>query len=433
MPTVQKPTGLYRAYAMLSAVILPFVARARVNKLRRAAVSVQRAHEILGHATQRRPAGTLIWFHAASVGESLSVLSLIAAMGRARPEARFLITSGTPTSAKLIAERMPPRCQHQFAPLDATGPIKRFLKNWRPDAVVLVESELWPNTLVSCRKAGLPVALVNARLSKKSLKGWAKRPKTARFLLQDFALVLTQTTAIAKSLIKIGTPSDRTVKGVDLKSLSPALPVDKQSLQEVQTALQDRPVWAACSTHPGEEAEVLKAHVELLKTHPDLCLILAPRHPERGAEVATLITEYNLNYSQRSAGALPKAQVYLADTLGELGLWYEIAPFAFIGGSLNPVGGHNPFEAAHANTAVISGIYVTNFAESYGILEASGGARLVKTAQGLHDVAKAWLDYSDDLMAAQKATGAVIQQQSSQLDDIATQLIAALELEENND
>jgi 3-deoxy-D-manno-octulosonic-acid transferase len=171
----------------------------------------------------------------------------------------------------------------------------------------------------------------------------------------------------------------------------------------------------------------------LLKSRPDLCLILAPRHPERGAEVATLITEHNLSYSQRSAGALPNAQVYLADTLGELGVWYEIAPFAFIGGSLIPVGGHNPFEAAHANTAVISGIYVTNFAESYGILEASGGARLVKTAQDLHDVAKAWLDHTDDLIAAQKATGAVIQQQSSQLDNIATQLIAAIELEENND
>lgn len=426
MPKLQKPTGLYRAYAVLSAVILPFVARARVSKLRRADVPVHRAHEILGHATERRPAGTLIWFHAASVGESLSVLSLIAAMGRARPDARFLITSGTPTSAKLIAARMPPRCQHQFAPLDAVGPIRRFLKTWRPDAVVLVESELWPNTLVSCRKAGLPVALINARLSEKSLKGWAKRPKTAGFLLHDFALVLTQTTAMARALINLGTPADRTLKGVDLKSLSAPLPVHAKSLEAITIALDGRPVWAACSTHAGEEADVLKAHAKLLKTYPDLCLILAPRHPERGSEVAALIADCPLSYTKRSAGELPTAQVYLADTLGELGLWYATAPFVFLGGSLQPIGGHNPYEPAHAGAAVLSGVHVTNFAETFGALEGAGGARLVADADDLATRADAWLKHPDMLDQACQSSAQFAKAQSGTLDEVAHQLIDAL-------
>lgn len=426
MPSMQKPTGLYRAYALLSAVIFPFVARARVNKLRSADVPVHRAHEILGHATERRPAGTLIWFHAASVGESLSVLSLIAAMGRARPDARFLITSGTPTSAKLIAARMPPRCQHQFAPLDANGPVRRFLKVWRPDAVVLVESELWPNTLVCCRKAGLPVALINARLSEKSLKGWAKRPKTARFLLHDFVLVLTQTTAMAQSLLGLGTPADRTMKGVDLKSLSAPLPVHAKSLERITTALNNRPVWAACSTHAGEEIGVLKAHTELLKTYPDLCLILAPRHPERSNEVAALIQAQNLSHTRRSADGLPTGQVYLADTLGELGIWYATAPFVFLGGSLLPIGGHNPYEPAHAGAAVLSGIHVTNFAETFGALEAAGGARLVADADDLALRADAWLRHPDTLDQARKSSAKFAKAQSGTLDEVANQVIDAL-------
>lgn len=430
MPSRTKPTGLFRAYALISAIILPFVARSVVNKLRRANVPVHRVHEVLGNTTQRRPNGTLIWFHAASVGESLSVLSLIAAMARALPDARFLITSGTATSAQLITERMPPRSRHQFAPLDATGPLKRFLKHWHPDAVVLVESELWPNTLIACRKAGLPVALVNARLSEKSLNGWAKRPKTAQFLLHGFALVLTQTKPMAQSLISIGTPKDRTMKGVDLKSLSGPLPVNTKSLADVTSALKGRPVWAACSTHVGEEDDVLAAHSNLLETYPDLCLILAPRHPDRGDAVAALIKDRGLSFTRRSAEQLPEAQVYLADTLGELGLWYALAPFVFLGGSLMPIGGHNPFEPAHAGAAVLSGVHVTNFAETFSALETTGGVLLVANADDLAAKASAWLQHPQALDHARKATAKFVSNQADQLDKISQQLIDSLDLKD---
>lgn len=426
MPTRHQPTALFRIYAGLTAVLTPFIARSRIAKLRRADVSTHRAHEILGHATERRPAGILIWFHAACVSESLSVLSLISAMGRAMPEARFLITSDTATSAQLIGARMPPRTQHQFATLDATGPLRRFIKHWRPDAMVLVESELRPNMLVACRRAHLPVALINARLSERSLKGWAKRPKTAQFLMHDFTLVLTQTKAMAHSLIQIGTPAERTHKGLDLKSFSAPLPVHGKSLDAVYSALAGRSLWTAASTHKGEEELVLQAHAKLLKTHPDLCLILAPHDPDRGDKVEALIKAQGLSYTRRTADKLPTAQVYLADTLGELGLWYTAAPIVFLGGSLLPIGGHNPYEPAHAGAAVLSGVHVTNFAETFGALEAAGGARLVSGADDLAVRAENWLAHRQTLQLACAAASKFAASQTEKLDEIAAQVITAL-------
>ncbi|MFT6025139.1 MAG: 3-deoxy-D-manno-octulosonic-acid transferase [Ascidiaceihabitans sp.] len=420
--------ALYRAYTVAISIVMPFAALFVLRKLRRAGVSSHRAHEVLGHATEYRPGGTLIWFHAASVGESLSVLSLIAAMGRPLPDARFLITSGTPTSAQLIAARMPPRTQHQFAPLDAAGPLRRFLKNWRPDAAVLVESELWPNMLVRTRRAGIPMAMVNARLSEKSLKGWAKRQKTAAFLLHHFKLVLTQTTAMAQQMIALGAPADKTSKGVDLKSLSAPLPVHGKTLEHMRAHFGHRPVWAACSTHDGEEAEVLRAHAKLLKSHPDLCLILVPRHPERRTQIQILIKDANLTFTTRSTGGLPDKQVYLADTLGELGLWYSLAPFVFLGGSLLPIGGHNPYEPAHMGAAVMSGVHITNFADAYASLEAKGGARLVTNADQIAEIAATWLRHPDALSTARMGASAFVADQSGTLDQVAKQLITALEI-----
>ncbi|MDG1471622.1 MAG: 3-deoxy-D-manno-octulosonic acid transferase [Ascidiaceihabitans sp.] len=423
-----RPTALFRAYAVATTFFMPIAAFFVVRKLRRAGVPSHRAHEVVGNATEHRPGGTLIWFHAASVGESLSVLSLITAMGRALPDARFLITSGTATSAHLIAARMPARTQHQFAPLDGAGPLRRFLKTWRPDAAILVESELWPNMLIHTRRADIPMAMVNARLSDKSLKSWAKQHKTAAFLLHHFKLVLTQTTAMAQHLIDLGTPADKTAKGVDLKSLSAPLPVHGKSLGQMRTTLGHRPVWAACSTHDGEETDVLEAHAKLLKTHPDLCLILVPRHPERSPDVQKLIENAGFSFTTRSVGGLPEKQVYLADTLGEMGLWYSLAPFVFLGGSLHPIGGHNPFEPAHFGAAVLSGVHITNFADAYSALEAKGGARLVNYATQIAEIADTWLRHPEALQTARAGAKAFVADQSGTLDDVANQLITALDI-----
>ena len=423
---------LYSAWVVASSLILPFAARSSARKLRDAGVSITRAHEKLGHATEeRRGSGPLIWFHAASVGESLSVLALITRIGVALPRAHFLITSGTETSARLVAQRMPPRTVHQFAPFDAPGPMKRFLKHWRPNAAIFVESELWPQMLRRTRDSGARLAMVNARLSEASMAQWHKMPKLSGYMLDVFDLILTQNDAMAEAMVTLNAPADRVARGINLKSMAGPLPIDEDALFEARAALGHRPVWVASSTHPGEEAAVLKAHKILLKKHPDLCLILAPRHPERGDEVTGLIAGESLSLTRRTRGDAPGGQVFLADTLGELGTWYALTDVVFLGGSLRPIGGHNPYEVAQSGAAVLSGVHVTNFAETFAEMETLGAARLVADADDLAEKLQDWL--SDDKARAKAGTAAqaFAHAQTDKLDSIAARLIKALGLRDD--
>ncbi|MDF1728632.1 MAG: 3-deoxy-D-manno-octulosonic acid transferase [Sulfitobacter sp.] len=418
----------YSAWVGLSRLLLPYFGRREVAKLRRAGLPRERACEKLGHASAPRPDGQLIWFHAASVGESLSVLSLITAMGARLPGAQFLLTSGTATSAQLIAQRMPPRCRHQFAPLDAPGPLRRFLGHWRPDAAIFVESELWPQMLRRTHATGAAMALVNARLSQKTLAAWARRPALARHLFEVFSLILTQNATMAEALKTLGAPTDRIAAGINLKSLSAPLPVDEALLAEGRAALGERPTWVAASTHPGEEAVVLKAHARLRERLPEARLILVPRHPDRGREVAELIALQGLDVSRRSQGAAPGGTLYLADTLGELGTWYALTDLVFLGGSLRPIGGHNPFEVAQAGAMTLSGNHVANFAETFSAMEACGAALLVADAQDLADKVETYLGDADLRAKARKAAEDFTAAQGSRLEEIADRLIAALKL-----
>jgi 3-deoxy-D-manno-octulosonic-acid transferase len=421
---------LYRAWVVASMGLVPFFARSQTAKLRAQGVPVRRAHEKLGHATQdRQGSGPLIWLHAASVGESLSVLALITRMGLILPRAQFLITSGTATSAALVAQRMPPRTQHQFAPLDAPGPLKRFLRHWQPDAAIFVESELWPQMLRRTQATGAKMALVNARLSDKSVETWRKHPKMARYLFGVFDLILTQNDAMAHKMVSMHAPSDRVARGINLKSMAGPLPVDEDALFDARAALGHRPVWVASSTHDGEENAVLQAHRALLEEIPDLCLILAPRHPERGDAVEGLVTAAGLTCNRRSRGDAPGAQVYLADTLGELGLWYAMSDIVFLGGSLLPIGGHNPFEVAQAGAAVLSGTHVTAFAETYAQLETEGAAQFVEDSDDLTATLAKLLSSPEDLAKMTDAAKRFVAAQDDQLDGIAARLVSVLGLD----
>ena len=414
-------------------VLVPFFAWIETRKLRKAGITTARAHEKLGHASvPRRGTGPLIWFHAASVGESMSVLALIEAMGRRLPKAQFLITSGTATSAQLIAKRLPERTVHQFAPLDAPGPVGRFLRHWRPDAAVFVESELWPQMLRRTKATGARMILVNARLSPSSRKAWQKRPKTARFVLSSFDLILTQNDEMAQAMVDMHAPPDRVARGFNLKSLSAPLPKDPSTLAQVRTSLQGRPVWVAASTHKDEEEIVLKAHAQLASEHPDLLLILAPRHPERGPEIARIIRSCDQSFSIRSAGEKPHDEdVYLADTLGELGNWYALSKIVFLGGSLFKIGGHNPFEVAQSGAVTLSGPHVENFAETYEEMTLSGAALFVHDAHGIANKVSELLSEPEILEGACRAARAYVRGKSSQLDGVADRLIRGLKLEEH--
>jgi 3-deoxy-D-manno-octulosonic-acid transferase len=421
---------MFHLYSAATRLALPLAYRGVARKLRAHGVDEARIRERLGHATLQAPDAPLIWFHAASVGESLAVLTLIARLGERLPRHEFLITSGTATSAELIGKRMPPRSRHQFAPLDAPAPLARFLDHWRPVAAIFVESELWPLMLERTRASGARLALVNARLSPQSVRGWSKFPRTAAHVLDQFSLFLTQNATATEHLLSMGADRARVVTGINLKSTSAQLPVDHAALEGLRAALGARPAWIASSTHSGEEPTVLAAHKALLRRHPDLCCLLIPRHPDRGDEIARLIAEAGLSHARRSRGELPgpEHQVYLADTLGEMGTLYAAAPVVFLGGSLSDIGGHNPFEPADAGAAILTGPYVRNFAESFEPLLSLGAAQTVRDEGEIARAVGAFLDHPGRLEQAQEAARVFSTRRQAKLDDIVVALGDALAL-----
>lgn len=333
-----------------------------------------------GIASLPRPDGRLIWFHAASVGESLSLLEVIRRLGEHDRALSFLVTTGTVSSAGILAARLPERCQHQFVPLDVRPFVRRFLDHWRPDLAVWTESEFWPTLILEAEARGIPLILVNARISDRSARRWRWLPGAARRILSAFRAVQAQDDMTAAALRRLGMPPERLAVTGMLKEGMPPLPCNEVERVRLTRKLGDRPLWAATSTHPGEEELVAAAQANAAQSVLRLMVILVPRHPERGDEIAAGLRDRGLSVAQRSAGQdpQPETQVYLADTLGELGLWYRLAPVSFVGGSLVDKGGHNPFEPAALGSAIIHGPHVRNFADIYARLDAAGAARQVR-------------------------------------------------------
>ncbi|MFT8243012.1 3-deoxy-D-manno-octulosonic acid transferase [Roseomonas sp. BN140053] len=395
---------------------------------------VRRGKEVAGRLGERRgegadrPVGTLLWLHAASVGESLSILPLLEILAERRPALRFLVTTGTVTSAELLGHRLPPalagRVQHRFVPLDVPGWAGRFLDGWRPDAAVFVESELWPNLLAAARTQGVPLALVNARLSAHSARAWRWCPGMARTMLSGFRVVLAQTEADAERLRALGAPTARAAG--NLKYASPPLPVEEAELARWRARLGTRPVWLAASTHPGEEAVVAEAHARLATRLPGLLTVIAPRHPERGAALARDLP----GTTRRSAGELPgdAAGLFLADTLGELGLFYRLAGAALVGRSLLPPGGgQNPLEPARLGCPVLLGPHTGNFAEiTERLLSAGGALRVGPGAAALADAVGAVLTEPERAAGLRRAAGQVAAAASGVAEAVAEAVMALL-------
>ncbi len=374
--------GLWHNGATLAAPGLRTMLRRRVN----------RGKEILSRLPERegidptpRPDGRLIWLHAASVGESQSILPVLSALRSQAPELSILLTTGTVTSAALLAERLPAlgleSVLHRFVPLDVPAWVARFLDHWRPDVAGFVESELWPNLIGGCEARGIPMMLVNARMSARSLRGWQRAPGFAQQMLGAFARVQAQSEADAARLRLLGA-RDVDAPG-NLKLAAPPLPADPAELARLRALIGARPVWLASSTHPGEEDVAGRVHCDLAPEHPGLLTIVAPRHPERGTAVAAA-----LGAPRRAAGQDPGSGIWVADTLGELGLLYRLAPLAFVGRSLVGQGGQNPLEPARLGCAIAVGPHTANFAESVQALEAAGALTRVNGAAELAD----WVD-----------------------------------------
>lgn len=366
----------WRGLATLSAPLLRAHLRRRVA---RGKEEGSRLPEREGFGAAR-PEGPLAWLHAASVGETQSALPLIAAMTAKRPDLTVLLTTGTVTAARLVAARAPERVIHRTAPLDVPAWVARFLDGWRPDLGVFLESELWPNLIEAAAARGVPLALVNARMSARSARFWRLSGGAGRRLLSRFRLVAAQGEADAARLAALGASP---VAWGNLKHAAPPLPVDAAELAALSAVLGDRPAWIAASTHPGEEAAALAAHRALASRIPGLLTILAPRHPERGPEVAALAA--GLPLVRRSLGEVPgpETQVLLFDTIGELGLAYRLARVAFVGGSLVPRGGQNPVEPARLGLPVLVGPLHGNFTETVASLRAAGALTVLPDAGAL--------------------------------------------------
>ncbi|MCC7320906.1 MAG: hypothetical protein IT542_08005, partial [Rubellimicrobium sp.] len=349
----------------------PFPGWRIARRDRVAGISALRRAERRGFASRGRPPGPVLWLHAASLGEGLSILPLIAALRAARPDLSCLVTTLTPTSATILEGRLPEGAFHQFAPLDTPAALRRFLRHWRPALLIVVENDLWPVMLDSADRAGLPRARINARLSPRARRRLRRMPAIMRALVAPFRLATAQDAETATALRALGCPEVR-VTG-DMKAAAAPPPADAALLARLRGQIGTRPVWAAVSTHPGEEEVILAAHEEVRRALPDALLILCPRHPERGAAIAALAP-----MTRRALGEGPEGAVWLVDTLGETGLWYRLAPVTFMGGSLVPVGGHNPWEGAQCGTALLHGPQVANAALAWEALDAAGAARLTR-------------------------------------------------------
>lgn len=382
-----------RAWLALSWALQPLLPWHLKRRLRRGKEDAGRWREKLGFTTAERPPGRLIWLHAVGLGEVLALRGLIARLALSEPDLHFLVTSGTRASAKVFARNLPPRTIHQFAPLDAPGPARRFLSHWRPDLSIWAEQELWPGLVYRADRAGMPLALVNARMNQAAFQRRQRGAALYRDILPRFALISAQDDTSAGHLTTLGAPQVST--DGSLKPISPPLADAPDARAALEQQIGPRPTWLAASSHAPDETLALAAHRALLETRPDALLIIAPRLPDRAAEIRAAIHAAGLTCAQRSASepVTAQVQVYLADSFGELGLFYRLSPAAFIGGTLSAVEGHNPWEAAQLGCAILHGPRTANFAADYAALTEAGAARLAdrpdKLAAALSDPALA--------------------------------------------
>jgi 3-deoxy-D-manno-octulosonic-acid transferase len=396
-----------RAFGPLSGPVLSW-------RLSRGKEDGARIGERRGEPGLDRPAGVLVWLHGASVGEALSLLPLIDRL--TQRGGHVLITTGTVTSAAILADRLPAGAFHQFVPLDVPRFMRRFIAHWRPDIALIAESELWPNFIVEAERVGTPIILVNARLSERSFRRWSRLSAFIGALLARVDLCLAQSEGDGERFVRLGAPNVRLVG--NLKYDAPAPPADWQALASLSGLVSGRQVWIAASTHEGEEILIGEAHRILARTFPDLLTLIAPRHPSRGVRITAQLQGLGLNCALRSVGAQPGAEtaVYICDTIGELGLFYRLAGVVFVGKSFAPGGGQNPIEPARLASAILHGPHVANFADVYALLDSAGGAALVRDAQDLAQTLAALFIYGGRLRAMARTAAKVVEGETGAVD-----------------
>ncbi len=354
-----------KIYNTLITILYPLVIKGYINKRKEnGKEDVKRFNERVGRPVLARPEGKLIWLHGASVGESVSMLPLIQKIIDTYPDVHVMVTTGTVTSADVMSKRLPERAFHQFIPIDNPIFTTRFVKYWHPDVALWFESEFWPAMLSSIRRKNIPLILINGRISNKSFKRWQQFDFVSKELLSCFTLCLGQSEEDAYRLRVLGAKNSICLG--NLKYAGLPLPIDEDKKQEIVQQINNRPLWLISATHDDEEVRLAKVHKKLQESFPDLLAIIAPRHPNRGAEIQKQLNDMGFKTSLRSSDEkiTDKTDIYIANTIGEMGLWYDIANIVFIGGSLIPHGGQNFMEPSRTRDAVIVGPYMHNFTDA---------------------------------------------------------------------
>ncbi len=402
----EPPGLLLKIYRLLTRVARPAAGMLLRRRVAKGKEIGERLGERFGRPGRTRPQGRLWWFHAASVGETNAILPLMHALRERYPDICMVLTTFTVTSARIASSRLPEGAVHQFAPLDSPQFVRRFLDYWQPELALFTESEIWPNLILDTHARGIPMVLVNARMSPRSFKRWRKQPGMSRPLFSRFDMILAQDETLARRFMKTGAHTVLTLG--NLKADAPAPPVDETLRGELTAALADRPIFLAASTHPGEDEIVTEAAERLRERIPGLLTVIVPRHPERGAAILEMATHRGVSVARRSRTPLPatETELFISDTLGELGTWYAVSPLALIGGSLVPHGGQNPIEAVKLETGVITGPHHANFAQSYEALAKNGGCREVACAQDLAGTVEELLAHPQTLEAMRTAARA---------------------------
>lgn len=403
----------------------PLIRKTLLGRARLGKEDINRLTERQGISSLPRTEGPLIWLHAASVGETQSLLKLIHLIASQMPDTQILVTSITVTASDFLASRLPKQAFHQYLPVDHPAWVRRFVNYWRPDVVLWAESELWPNTLAALKKRHTPVALLNARLSEKSFKRWSKIKNTAEAMLSSFAIIMCQTEKDKEYFSSLGGRS--LVVTDNIKHSADPLPCDTNNLARLQTAIASRPLWLFASTHDGEEEIALRVHQNLLAKFPDLLTIIAPRHPSRRQEILEKIGNQGIQVTSRTAEHLlpsPETGIYLADTLGEMGLLLRVSPITCMGRSLSRDGGggHNPLEPALLRSAVLHGPHVQNLQDIYDTMAQSGACQIVHNEDELAGTLGNLLTHPDQLIKLQETGYNFAQSKSEILDHILEEL-----------
>lgn len=389
-----------RIYNTLIRILYPLVIKRYIKKRQlNGKEDVKRFNERIGRPSKKRPEGKLIWLHGASVGESLSMLPLINKLLESYPDSHVMVTTGTVTSAEVMEKRLPERAFHQYIPIDNPAFVTRFIRHWQPNLVLWFESDLWPALLSGIKRKNIPLILVNGRISNKSFKRWQQFDFISKELLDCFTFCLGQSEEDAYRLRVLGAKNSMCLGNLKYAGINP--PVDPDKKAEIEKQINGRPLWVVSSTHHDEELKIGRFLKNTNTEIPGLLTLIAPRHPNRGPEIQEQLNGLGLKTALRSKGEKisPDTNVYIADTIGEVGIWYDLSPIVFIGGSLIPHGGQNFMEPSRFRDAVIVGPYMHNFTDAMNRAKKADAVIQVNDAAELENMLLQLLQNKDLLEA----------------------------------